>query len=153
MPTIGPRTRISVVSDDVPTRLVLDAGPLIALFHKGDRDHAVTAVGFDQLALAKALVISPLPIVFEVYKWLLFHVGASSAQESLRQMRGSLEVLYLGRDDFDAAAALSGSVSNWAGTLEDATVVLTSLRLGLPVWTLNYRDLSAFPRLRFWSPC
>ena len=65
--------------DDVPTRLVLDAGPLIALFHKGDRDHAVIAGGFDQLSVANAMVILPLLIVFQVYKWLLFQVGASLA--------------------------------------------------------------------------
>lgn len=140
------------MSDEAPVRLVLDAGPLIALLHKGDRDHAVTTAGFHRLAAAKTMVITPLPIVFEVYKWLLFRAGAPSAQEGLRRMRDSLDVLYLGAEDFDAAAALSGSIPNWTGTLEDATVVLTSLRLRLPVWTLNYRDLSAFPRLHFWSP-
>lgn len=140
------------MSDEVPPRLLLDAGPLIALFHKEDRDHAITATGFRQLAGGGTTVITPLPVVFEVYKWLLFRAGPPSAQEGFQRMRRSLDVLYLGAGDFEAAAALSGSIPNWAGTLEDATVVLTSLRLRLPVWTLNYRDLSAFPRLRFWTP-
>jgi hypothetical protein len=40
----------------------------------------------------------------------------------------------------------------WRGTLEDALVAVTGLRLRAPVWTLNYRDLAAFGSLEFWTP-
>ncbi len=139
-------------NDSVPRRIVLDAGPIIALLHKKDRDHESARAGFQQLADAGSGLTTPLPVVFEVYKWLLYEAGPASAQEGLRRMRESLEVAFPGPEDFDAAATLTGSIPNWAGTLEDAVVVLTALRMRVPVWTLNYRDLGAFPTLRFWTP-
>ncbi|MGQ0570988.1 MAG: type II toxin-antitoxin system VapC family toxin, partial [Armatimonadota bacterium] len=130
----------------------LDAGPMIALLHRKDRDHTRAVAGFQQLADGGAVLIAPLPIVFEVYKWLLYEAGPMAAQSGLRQMRASLEVLFPRQEEFEAAVALSGGLSNWAGTLEDAVVALAALSLRIPVWTLNYRDLGAFPRLRFWNP-
>jgi predicted nucleic acid-binding protein len=47
---------------------------------------------------------------------------------------------------------LAGAIRDWAGTLEDAVVAVTALRLRVPVWTLNVRDLGARPELRFWNP-
>jgi predicted nucleic acid-binding protein len=67
-------------------------------------------------------------------------------------MRRSIEIAYPAREEFVAAATLAGALRNWAGTLEDAVVAVTALRLRLPVWTLNFRDLSALPELGFWNP-
>jgi hypothetical protein len=41
---------------------------------------------------------------------------------------------------------------NWGGTLEDARVALLAEQRGIPLWTLNGRDLSAFSRVAFWAP-
>lgn len=136
----------------VRRRVVIDAGPIIALLHKKDRDHNAAVSGFKLLVDRRAGLLAPLPVVYEVYKWLLYEAGAVAAQEGLRRMRESLEVTFPGREEFEAAATLSGSIRHWAGTLEDAVVALTGLRMRTPVWTLNYRDLGAFPKLQFWTP-
>jgi hypothetical protein len=43
-------------------------------------------------------------------------------------------------------------MSWWGGSLEDALVAMVALDRSTPAWTFNYRDLGAFPNLRFWSP-
>jgi hypothetical protein len=131
---------------------VLDAGPLIALLHGADPDHASAVAGFRQLTAFRARLLVPLPIVFEVYKWLLFEGGVGPARVALQRMRQSLEVAYPAQAELDALTQLVSAMPNWAGTLEDALVALTALKLAAPVWTLNYRDLAAFQRLQFWTP-
>lgn len=134
-----------------PQRLVLDAGPLIALFHAADPDHGSVVRGFQELAGARAHLLIPLPVVFEVFKWLLFEGGPAVARRALERMVEALEVLPLGPEDLEALRVLLASRPEWRGTLEDASVVLLALRAGAPVWTLNYRDLGAFRELSFWA--
>lgn len=136
----------------IPRHIVLDAGPLIALFHHQDPDHDDAVRGFTALAARQAELVVPAPVIFEVYKWLLYHAEHTVAQLGLREMRKSLAVTYVDAGEFDMACQFTNSLRGWTGTLEDAVVALTALRLGTPVWTLNYRDLSAFPRLTFWNP-
>lgn len=135
-----------------PPRLVLDAGPLIALFHDQDPDHDDAVRGSAAVAARRGQLLTPLPVVFEVYKWLLYHGGYHVAQQGLREMRAALSTIDIGIGDLHTIGALTDAVRGWRGTLEDAAVALTALRLRAPVWTLNYRDLSAFPRLTFWNP-
>lgn len=52
-------------------QLVVDAGPIIALFYAKDTYHSQGVAGFTQLSKAKTVLLTPMPIVFEVYKWLL----------------------------------------------------------------------------------
>ncbi len=135
-----------------PRRLVLDAGPLIALLHRNDHDHDHALAGFRELTDGNASLVTPLPILFEVYKWLLYEAGPGAAQQGLHQMRRSLDITYPIQEEFAAAATLTGARRNWTGTLEDAIVAVTALRSRIPVWTLNYRDLRVFPELQFWNP-
>lgn len=133
--------------------VVLDAGPLIALAHRADPDHASVRVGFEHLADERARLIVPLPIVFEVYKWLLYHASPASARGALTHMRAALEIVFSGRQDFDDATSLiMGLRPEWTGTVEDALIAAVGARLRLPVWTLNYRDFSALRRLELWTP-
>ena len=44
------------------------------------------------------------------------------------------------------------SMPRWYGSLEDATEAVIAEARGLPVRTLNYRDLRAFNELEFWTP-
>ncbi len=134
-----------------PQRLVLDAGPLIALFHAADPDHEAAVRGFRALAEGNSRLITPLPVVFEVYKWLLFEGGAAVARRALEGMVEALEVVPLGLEDLKAIQILLASRPEWRGTLEDASVVLLALRSKAPVWTLNYRDLGVFRELSFWA--
>lgn len=140
------------MSVDAPRQLVLDAGPLIGYVDRGDRHHADARRGFDQLLAAGTLLTVPLPIVFEVYKWLTYHVGVPSARFALAVMRESLDVDSPKANDLAELQAILDSMPRWSGSLEDAIVAMIGLRSDLPVWTLNYRDLAAFPNLRFWTP-
>jgi len=140
-------------SDKLPSGVVLDAGPVIALSYESDRDHAIARLGFDTLIAARSRLIIPLPIMFEVYKWLLYEAGAPVAQTALAHMRKALDIIFPAQRDLDDTVALVGALGpGWKGSLEDALVAAVALRLRLPAWTLNYRDLGAFPRLELWAP-
>lgn len=134
-----------------PHTLVLDAGPLIALFHAADPDHESAVRGFRALAREHSRLITSLPVVYEVYKWLLFEANALIAQQALGRMMEALEILPLRLDDLEAIQILLLGMQGWRGTLEDASVALLALRLKAPVWTLNYRDLEALKGLSFWA--
>jgi hypothetical protein len=112
----------------------------------------MAVAGFQQLARAGTRLTVPLPIVFEVYKWLLFEVGQAGAREGLTRVRGSVEILYPDASMMERAIDVLASMPTWAGTLEDALVGVTGLWFDLPVWTLNYRDFGAFRNLHFWTP-
>ncbi len=133
-------------------RVVLDAGPLIALLHGRDPDHAAAVAGFRQLAQSGTRATTPLPIVFEVYKWLVYEAHPAAARHALQRMRQSLEIVYPGAADLDDVARVTLALPGWRGSLEDALVAVTGLRLGVPVWTLNFRDLAAFRGIQFWAP-
>lgn len=139
-------------AEEVPRQLVLDAGPLIALLHTQDPDHREAVRGFTTCADRRTQLVTPLPVVFEVYKWLLYQGGYRVAQEGLDEIRKAVTVVSPVVGDLDAVSSVTRMLQGWRGTLEEATVVLTALRLRSPVWTLNYRDFSAFPRLAFWNP-
>lgn len=143
---------MAVPSADVPARLVLDAGPLIALFHGRDRDHATAVAGFRQLFNRRARLVVPLPIVFEVYKWLLREADPEAAQVGLQVMLQTLDVQYPVEGVLEELIGVIASMPTWRGSLEDALVAVTGLRLDVPVWALDYRDLSAFRNLHFWTP-
>lgn len=148
----SPRTVQVAVSAELPKQLVLDAGPLIAWLYVPDAGHAMAVAGFHQLARAGTRVMVSLPIVLEVYKWLLFEVGQAGAREGLARMRRGLEILYPDASALERATSVLAAMPAWAGTLEDALVAVTGLWLDVPVWTLNYRDLAAFRNLHFWTP-
>jgi predicted nucleic acid-binding protein len=131
---------------------VLDAGPLIALLHGKDPDHTGAVVGFERLARARSRLVTPLPVVFEVYKWLVYEAGPAPARRGLARMRQGLEIIYPAAVALEEVVAVVEAMPNWAGTPEDALVALTGLRMGAPVWTLNFRDLSAFRNLQLWAP-
>ena len=135
-----------------PGRVVIDAGPLIALIHGRDPEHATAVAGFQQLAGTRTRLVTPLPIVFEVYKWLAYETTPGIARDSLMWMRHSLDIVYPGVADLEDIAALITDLHSWKGALEDALVALLGLRLDVPVWTINFRDLAAFRNLQFWTP-
>jgi predicted nucleic acid-binding protein len=133
-------------------RLVLDAGPLIGLFYAKDTYHAQCTAGFKPLIESKVILLTPVPIIFEVYKWLLQRTQPYIAQQALQVMNESLHMLMLESDDFQTVQEMILQLPRWQGSLEDATVVFTALRYRCPVWTYNFRDFSAFKALEFWTP-
>lgn len=97
-------------------------------------------------------LVVPLPIVFEVFKWLLNRVDVPTSRTALTWMLEDLHVVYLGPVDLDEMSRLMAMRPTWPGSLEDTSVALVALRMSVPVWTIDYEDLSAFPNLQFWNP-
>lgn len=133
-------------------QIVLDAGPLIGLFYAKDTYHAQCVEGFRQLTQTNTLLLTPLPIVFEVYKWLLQRTRPKVAQQTLLTMNDCLHVLPMDAEAFEQMQTVVTQLPEWKGSLEDATVMLTALQYRCPVWTYNFRDFSLFSALDFWNP-
>ena len=133
-------------------RVVLDAGPLIGLLYRSDEHHPAAVRGFRQLEESRTLLVVPLPIVFEVYKWLLQRTNVRLARSGLQLMIERVETIYVSQGELAEAVNLTLARQDWLGSLEDAMLAQTGIALSAPVWTFNYRDLTAFPSLQFWSP-
>ncbi|WP_204152731.1 type II toxin-antitoxin system VapC family toxin [Leptolyngbya sp. CCY15150] len=133
-------------------QLVLDAGPLIGLFYAQDTYHSNCVKGFQQLATQSTSLLAPIPIIFEVYKWLLQRTQPTIAQATLRVMQASLHPLTITHQDFEVLESMVLQLPDWKGSLEDATVVLMALQYRCPIWTYNFRDFSSFKSLEFWNP-
>lgn len=137
---------------NAPKRLVLDAGPLIAFFYAKDDHHEECKRGFEQLDRGKVRLLVSIPILFEVYKWLLYTTNFKIAQTDLKIMMEAFDFVALSSADFLEVYALTQVLPFWNGSLEDATVIWLSQKYQCPVWTLNYRDFGSFSSLEFWNP-
>jgi predicted nucleic acid-binding protein len=137
---------------DVPARVVLDAGPLIGAFNSRDAHHEESARGLRRLVDGHVRILIPVPIVFEVFKWLSYNVNPGAARIALIHIRLSFELVDVTQDMLADLAAMVDGMPRWSGSLEDAVVAYIGGDMGAPVWTFNYRDLGAFPNLQFWTP-
>jgi predicted nucleic acid-binding protein len=135
-----------------PRHIVLDAGPLIGLLNDRDAHRTESLRGFRQLDRIRAIYVVPLPIVFEVFRWLLQRVGVQAARTGLVMTLERVDVVYPTPETLAECLTLMGTLTEWRGSLEDTLVAQTALRLDLPVWTYNYRDFVAFRNLQFWNP-
>ena len=133
-------------------QIILDAGPLIGLFYAKDTYHDQCIEGFRQINKNNVVLLAPLPIVFEVYKWLLQRTRPHIAQQALATMNDSFNVLTVDAESFAHIQAFIVQLPQWKGSLEDATVMLTAIQYRCPVWTYNFRDFSLFSNLEFWNP-
>jgi predicted nucleic acid-binding protein len=133
-------------------RLVLDTGPLIALFSAQDDYHQVCKAGFAQLPTLFGEVVTPLPVVFEVYKFVARAQSPNTAQKALTVIVEDTLVIPLSMEAFWNVYSLSHQLPQWKGSLEDASVVVTAKHYNASVWTLDYRDLSWFKELELWTP-
>ena len=131
---------------------MIDAGPLIATLFKKDRYHQQAIIGFNKLKQEQQKLILPLPIVFEVHRWLLQKQGAMLAQTIFAAIDRSFEIYTIKESDFQSIKAIALHFSDWSGTLADASVVYVAITLKCPIWTLDYRDLGCFKSLSFWTP-
>jgi len=132
--------------------LVIDSGLLIATLFEKDRYHLQAVKGFQQLQQEEQTLILPLPIVFEVHRWLLQQQSSQLAQAVFTAIDRSFQIYAISESDFSGIKQIILDLSNWKGTLADASVVYVAMKLGCPVWTLDYRDLSRFSKLTFWTP-
>ncbi|MEG3437720.1 PIN domain-containing protein [Pannus brasiliensis CCIBt3594] len=132
--------------------IVVDAGPIIAFFAAKDPDHAQVVKGFQQLQQAKTKIITPTPIIFEVYKWLLQKTTVGVARDALDILLEEFVAIAISRQELLELQEFIRKLPRWQGSLEDATVIATAFRFRCPVWTINYRDFSSFKALEFWIP-
>ena len=114
--------------------------------------HTQCVAGLGQLGRAKTALIVPMPIVFEVYKWLLYHTRVDVAQRALRTVTSLVKVTVIDVQSFQELQTTVASLNDWQGSLEDGVVVLSALQYDAPVWTYNFRDFSAFKSLDLWNP-
>ena len=141
-----------VLRTDDPGQIALDSGPLIGLLNRNDpyRDEALR--GFERLDKRGTQLLVPLAIVFEVFKWLLYHTDVATARSGLTLMLDRVEVVYHASDSVSDMIALIEARPRWPGSLEDVALSQVALQHGIPVWTFNYRDLRAFSNLQVWAP-
>lgn len=133
-------------------RLVLDAGPLIALVSQKDDYHNLATAGFARLTAEFGEVLTPLPIVFEVYKFVGFNQSFAVAQRLLTILREETVIEILSENDFSEIFELITRYPEWTATLEDASVLVIAQRAQSLVWTIDYQDLASFKNINFWTP-
>ena len=132
--------------------IVIDAGPIIAFFAECDLDHHSCVKGFQQLKQAKTKVLAPMPIIFEVYKWLLQKTTLNIAHNALDILIEEFGIIEISNLELLELQDFIHRLPRWQGSLEDATVIATAFRYQCPVWTINYRDFGSFKALEFWTP-
>ncbi len=79
--------------------IVVDAGPIIAFFSAKDLDHPRAVKGFQQLQQAKTKILTPIPIIFEVYKWLLQKTTVSVAHNALDILLEEFVTIAISREE------------------------------------------------------
>jgi hypothetical protein len=124
--------------------LLVDAGPLVALLHKDDQDHARCV---DVLkCLREPLLTTWIPITEAMYL-----LGFSmEAQYALLKMieRGMLQVLSLEVDDLPSIRKLMRKYADLPMDFADATLVQVAKREGIDqIFTLDQRDFTVY---RLW---
>lgn len=83
---------------------------------------------------------------------MLQQQGSQLAQAVFIAIDRSFQIYAITESDFSAIKQIVLDLSHWEGTLADASVVYVAMKLRCPVWTLDYRDLSRFSKLTFWTP-
>jgi len=133
-------------------RLVLDAGPLIALVSEKDNYHNEAKLGFSKVSLLFGEVLTPLPILFEVYKFVYRHESPNIAQKLLSVIQKETVIVTISESDFLNILDLVLNFSHWRGTLEDASVMVIAKKYHGQIWTIDYKDLGFFGDIEFWNP-
>lgn len=110
-------------------RLVLDAGPLIALVSERDNYHSEAKLGFSQISLLFGEVLTPLPILFEVYKFVSRNESPKIAQKLLSVIQKETVIVTISESDFVSISDLVLNFSHWGGTLEDASVIVIAKKI------------------------
>jgi len=121
--------------------ILADTGPIVALFDRDDRYHALclqTLEGFHEN------LITTWPVLTECLYLLGF---SAAAQDDLWTFlkRGGLELFPLDRRHFSQCRNLMRQFRNLPMDLADASLVVAADALGTAkVFTLDHRDFSAY---------
>ena len=133
-------------------RLVLDSGPLIALLSVKDDYHSSCLAGFAKLPEEFGEVLTPLPVIYEVYKFVARSQSPALAQRALTVIVGDTVIVPVTLEVSENIYSLVCQIPNWQGSLEDASVIASATQYQASVWTLDYRDLSWFKQIELWTP-
>lgn len=131
--------------------LLIDAGPLIALFHRQDRAHPNCLERFQSILDNPSHLMTSFPVLCEVHKLIQQYSNKITAQRALSTLWDALEILPLNDAEIESAIALTTTTDAWLGTLQDATMIVLARQMNLPVWTLDYRDFSRFSDILLWN--
>ena len=137
-------------SSGVPVRVVVDSGPLLALFNARDAWHS-SIVEWTK-AHPETRWITPWPVATEVCALLARRVGNPAALDFLRwAQRGGITIDVPGGTTLDEVLRISERFSSLPFDLADASVAETAARLRIRhVLTIDsdfdvYRDASGKP--------
>lgn len=126
----------------VAETVLVDTGPLVALFDPSDREHAAC---FAELAkLNRSRLVTTLAVLTEATYLLSF---SPAAQRSVLDFiaAGAIELPELDADDVAHAATLMKKYEDLPMDFADATLVVLAERLRtLRVFSLDRRDFSVY---------
>lgn len=121
--------------------MLVDAGPLVAILNRRDREHATCV---DVLTnLRKPLLSTWMPVTEAMY--LLDF--STAAQDALLDMveRGALGILAVGNEDLPGIRSLMSKYRDQPMDFADATLVHVARREALyEVFTLDQRDFGIY---------
>ena len=121
--------------------ILVDAGPLVALLHKDDQDHALCV---DTLKRLKGPLATTWMPVTEAMYLLGFSVVAQGALLEMIE-RGVLQVLALDTNDLPNIRQLMGQYADLPMDFADATLVQVAKRHGIDrIFTLDRRDFAVY---------
>jgi predicted nucleic acid-binding protein len=126
-------------------RILVDTGPLVAVFSSRDEYHEACVTALQQMP---APLLSCWPVITEA-AWLLRR-SQQAVQQLLRSMeRGFLELLPLSGNEAEAIAALMKRYEDIRPQLADASLVYLAKREQIDtIFTLDYRDFSIYRGVR-----
>ena len=121
--------------------ILVDAGPLVALIHRGDRHHEICQRALQSLD-------EPMVTVWPAFTEAMYLLGFSwQAQDALWQFvaRKVLSFLPLERADFPRMRALMEQYQDLPMDLADAALVRAAEREGIRrIFTLDRRDFQIY---------
>lgn len=123
------------------SNILVDAGPLVALLHKDDRDHILCV---DVLkSLREPLLTTWMPVTEAMYL-LGFSVDAQVALLEIIE-RGILQVITLEIDELPNIRKLIRQYADLPMDFADATLVQVAKRQGIDrIFTLDRRDFNVY---------
>lgn len=123
------------------SNLLVDAGPLVALLHKDDQDHALCVDVLKRLR--EPLLTTWMPITEAMYL-LGFSMEAQCALLEMIERR-MLQILSLDIDDLPSIRKLMRQYADLPMDFADATLVQVAKRQGIDqIFTLDRRDFAVY---------
>jgi predicted nucleic acid-binding protein len=121
--------------------ILVDTGPIVALFDRDDRYHALCV---ETLKEIKEPLVSTWPVITECFYLLNF---SWEVQDDLWLFlhRGGIEIYPLGKGDFSQCRGLMKQYRDLPMDLADATLVALAESEGVSkVFTLDHKDFSVY---------